>query len=88
MLPAQAEAPDVPEVRQEARHRQQEAYTSRTRSWDGFVHQHLGGTKTVSDGMIIVNRDMNGAREIILRALYDNLGRFHAMGADVALVAE
>ena len=65
-----------------------EAYTSRTRSWDGFVNEHLGGAKTVSDGRIVVDRDMNGARGIMLRALYGNLGRFRAAGADVALVAE
>ena len=65
-----------------------EAYTSKTRSWDGFVNEHLGGAKTVSDGSIVVDRDMNGARGIMLRALYGNLGRFRAAGDDVALVAE
>ena len=65
-----------------------EAYTSRTRSWDGIVDRKLGGAKTVSDGSIVVDRDMNGARGIMLRALYGNLGRFQAAGAEVALVAE
>ncbi len=65
-----------------------EAYTSRTRSWDGFVNGNLGGAKTVSDGRIVVDRDINGARGIMLRALYGNLGRFRAAGDDVALVAE
>ena len=65
-----------------------EAYTSRTRSWDGLVDRKLGGAKTVSDGNIVVDRDMNGARGIMLRALYGNLGRFQAAGAEVALVAE
>ncbi len=65
-----------------------EAYTSRTRSWDGFVNENLGGAKTVSDGSIVVDRDMNGARGIMLRALYGNLGRFRAAGADLALVAK
>ena len=65
-----------------------EAYTSKTRSWDGFVNENLGGAKTVSDGSIVVDRDMNGARGIMLRALYGNLGRFRAAGDDVALVAE
>ncbi len=65
-----------------------EAYTSRTRSWDGFVNENLGGARTVSDGRIVVDRDMNGARGIMLRALYGNLGRFRAAGADVALVAK
>ena len=65
-----------------------EAYTSRTRSWDGIVDRKLGGAKTVSDGSIVVDRDMNGARGIMLRALYGNLGRFQAAGAEVALVAD
>ena len=65
-----------------------EAYTSRTRSWDGFANENLGGAKTVSDGSIVVDRDINGARGIMLRALYGNLGRFRAAGDDVALVAE
>ena len=65
-----------------------EAYTSKTRAWDGFVNQRLDGAKTVPDGKIIVERDMNGARGIMLRALYGNLGRFQAAGANVALVAE
>ncbi|MYF90493.1 MAG: hypothetical protein F4186_14920, partial [Boseongicola sp. SB0676_bin_33] len=53
----------------------------------GFVDQNLGGARTVSDGSIVVDRDMNGARGIMLRALYGNLGRFRAAGDDVALVA-
>ena len=57
-----------------------EAYTSRTRSWDGVVNEHIGGAKTVSDGSIVVDRDMNGARGIMLRALYGNLGRFSGGG--------
>ena len=65
-----------------------EANTSRTRSWDGFVNERLGGAKTVSDGSIVVDRDINGARGIMLRALYGNLGRFRAAGENVALVAD
>ena len=65
-----------------------EAYTSRTRSWDGFVNPKLGRAKTVTDGSIVVDRDINGARGIMLRALYGSLGRFQAAGAEVALVAE
>ncbi len=45
-----------------------EAYTSKTRTWDGFVNQRLDGAKTVPDGTIIVERDMNGAHGIMLRA--------------------
>lgn len=45
-----------------------EAYTSKTRSWDGVVVPELGGSKTISDGEIVVDRDFNGARGIFLRA--------------------
>lgn len=50
-----------------------ESYTSKTRSWDGVVNSKLGGAKTISDGHIVVDRDANGARGIMLRALYGNL---------------
>ena len=50
-----------------------EAYTSRTRSWDGSVNQNLGSRTVVRDekgfGM---DRDVNGARGIFLRALGDS----------------
>jgi len=47
-----------------------ESYTSKTRSWDGIVKSNLGGSKAISDGNVIVDRDVNGARGILLRALY------------------
>ena len=47
-----------------------EAYTSKTRSWDGAVNTKLGGAKVIRDetgfGM---DRDVNGARGIFLRGL-------------------
>ena len=50
-----------------------EAYTSKTRSWDGVVKAGLGGSKVIRDesgfGM---DRDVNGARGIFLRALGDS----------------
>ena len=50
-----------------------EAYTSKTRSWDGSVKEHLGGSTLIRDengfGM---DRDVNGARGIFLRALGDS----------------
>jgi putative transposase len=55
-----------------------ESYTSKTRSWDGVVHSNLGGAKSISDGDMRVDRDHNGARGIMLRALYGNLGHEHA----------
>ena len=50
-----------------------EAYTSKTRSWDGSVKGKLGGRTVIRDesgfGM---DRDVNGARGIFLRALGDS----------------
>ena len=50
-----------------------EAYTSKTCSWDGSVEQNLGGRAVIRDesgfGM---DRDVNGARGIFLRALGDS----------------
>ena len=50
-----------------------EAYTSKTRSWDGSIKSNLGGTSVIRDesgfGM---DRDLNGARGIFLRALGDS----------------
>lgn len=47
-----------------------ESYTSKTRSWDGTIKSNLGGSKKINDGSIVVDRDINGARGIMLRALY------------------
>ena len=49
-----------------------EAYTSKTCSWSGEVIPNLGGAKVVrgSDG-VALDRDINGARGIFLRALGD-----------------
>ena len=46
-----------------------EAWTSKTMSWCGKVKENLGGSKTISDGIISMDRDINGARNIFLRAL-------------------
>ena len=50
-----------------------EAYTSKTRSWDGTIKCNLGGASVIRDesgfGM---DRDVNGARGIFLRALGDS----------------
>jgi putative transposase len=50
-----------------------EAYTSKTESWSGIIHSKLGGAKTISDQKILVDRDINGARGIMLRSLYGSL---------------
>ncbi len=46
-----------------------ESYTSKTRSWDGVIDDNLGGKKSITDGKIIVDRDINGARGILLKQL-------------------
>jgi len=45
-----------------------EAWTSKTKSWNGKVVRNLGGSKTIGKSTI-VDRDINGARGILLRAL-------------------
>ncbi|WP_218139721.1 transposase [Allochromatium warmingii] len=47
-----------------------EACTSKTASWTGEILP-IGGAKTISSGGVTVNRDINGARGIFLRALVD-----------------
>ena len=50
-----------------------EAYTSKTRSWDGTVNTKLGGAKAIRDDTGFgMDRDINGARGIFLRALGDS----------------
>ena len=50
-----------------------EAYTSKTRSWDGSVKQNLGSATEIRDGTGFgMDRDVNGARGIFLRALGDS----------------
>jgi len=48
-----------------------EAYTSKTVSWTGEVIANLGGRKSITRNGVTVNRDDNGARGILLRALED-----------------
>ena len=50
-----------------------EAYTSKTVSWTGEIVKNLGGAKVIrsrKDGQAM-DRDINGARGIFLRALVD-----------------
>jgi putative transposase len=47
-----------------------EAYTSKTASWSGEV-KNIGSSKTVRSGGVVLDRDLNGARGIFLRALVD-----------------
>lgn len=47
-----------------------EAYTSKTASWTGEIRQ-IGAAKTIVSNGVRVDRDINGARGIFLRALVD-----------------
>ena len=50
-----------------------EAYTSKTRSWDGNVKENLGGVAVIRDGSGFgMDRDVNSARGIFLWALGDS----------------
>ncbi len=50
-----------------------EAYTSKTVSWTGEIVRNLGGAKIIKSKLTgkSMNRDLNGARGIMLRALVD-----------------
>jgi len=48
-----------------------EAYTSKTASWTGELKK-IGGAKFITSHGVTVDRDINGARGIFLRALGDN----------------
>lgn len=45
-----------------------EAYTSKTCSWNGKIKK-IGGAKFIKDDGVVVDRDYNGARGIFLRGL-------------------
>jgi putative transposase len=49
-----------------------EAYTSKTASWTGEIKEKLGSAKFISSNGDKMDRDINGARGIFLRALGDN----------------
>jgi putative transposase len=46
-----------------------EAYTSMTASWTGEVQENLGNKRYIRSQGVTVDRDINGARGIMLRAL-------------------
>ena len=48
-----------------------EAWTSKTVSWSGNIQPKLGGAKEIKESGITMDRDLNGARGIFLRALGD-----------------
>lgn len=51
--------------------RTSEAYTSKTASWTGEIKQ-IGSAKQITSSGITLDRDVNGARGIFLRALRDS----------------
>ena len=46
-----------------------EAYTSKTRSWDGSIDDRLGSSKVIKGDGVTVDRDINGARNVPLKSL-------------------
>ena len=44
-----------------------ESYTSKTQSWNGVVNEKLGSSRTMKDDTRIIDRDINGARNIYLK---------------------
>ena len=46
-----------------------EAYTSKTRSWDGSIDDRLGAAKVIKGNGFTVDRDINGARNIFIKNL-------------------
>ena len=46
-----------------------ESYTSKTRSWNGTIDEKLGSSKIIKGDGFTVNRDINGARNILLKHL-------------------
>lgn len=46
-----------------------ESHTSKTYSWSGFVNDRLGSRKQIKDEGMIVDRDVNGSRGILIKHL-------------------
>lgn len=46
-----------------------ESYTSKTKSWDGVIDEKLGSSKIIKGNGFTVDRDINGARNILLKHL-------------------
>lgn len=46
-----------------------EAYTSKTRSWDGSIDDRLGSSKVMKGDGFTVDRDINGSRNVFLKSL-------------------
>ena len=46
-----------------------ESYTSKTRSWDGSIDGKLGSAKIIKGDGFTVDRDINAARNILIKHL-------------------
>lgn len=46
-----------------------EEYTTKTISWTGEIREGVGGSKWISSGDIVMDRDYNGARGIYIKAI-------------------
>lgn len=54
-----------------------EAYTSKTANWTGEIVHNLGGRKTITSNGVSLDRDVNGALGIYLKALLDKPVAIH-----------
>lgn len=48
-----------------------EAYTSKTVSWNGEIISNLNGSKTISSDSLTMDRDLNAARNIFIKTVVD-----------------
>lgn len=55
-----------------------ESYTSKTHSWSGFLDEKLKDKKWVSDDVIKVDRDINGARNIYIKHICQCINKITA----------
>ncbi len=46
-----------------------EAYTSKTRTWDGTINDRLGSSKVIKGDGFTVDRDINGSRNVFIKSL-------------------
>lgn len=46
-----------------------ESYTSKTKSWSGVIVNNLGGSKVIKGEGFVVDRDINGARNTLIKNL-------------------
>ncbi len=46
-----------------------ESYTSKTYSWNGFIDEKLKSKKVIKFHNMLIDRDINGARGILLKQL-------------------